>query len=326
MSEPQPEGEPPELSIVLPAHNEVTLLGSTVTNLATGLDERHRSYELVVVENGSHDGTLRLARLLAAQLQGIRVLTMPVGDYGAALRAGFRAARGSVVVNFDVDYYDLAFLDRALEMLTTSGCAVVVASKRAPGALDRRSPYRRLVTYVFTTLLNRAFGMAVTDAHGMKAMRRHELAGIVDDCVMTRSLFDVELVLRAGRAGLEVAEVPAVVVERRPPRSGITRRSIETVVGLARLFLALRRVRSVGPTTRDTSGTAAVPADVTAAGKPTAEGAAPAEGAAAASPATAAGAASAESRSAAAGGTSVPRAGAAEAATFAEGGAEGRVR
>jgi glycosyltransferase involved in cell wall biosynthesis len=242
MSLPQGEDESLELSIVLPAHNEVTLLGSTVTNLATGLDERGRSYELVVVENGSHDGTLRLARLLAAQLPPIRVLTMPVGDYGAALRAGFRAARGAVVVNFDVDYYDLAFLDKALELLAGTGCAVVVASKRAPGALDRRPLHRRVVTLVFTTLLGRLFGMSVTDAHGMKAMRREQLATTVEQCVMTRSLFDVELVLRASRAGLEVREVPAVVIERRPPRSAITRRSIEALVGLARLAVVLRHV------------------------------------------------------------------------------------
>ena len=80
--------ESPRLSIVLPAHNEVNLLGSTVTNLITGLATREISYELLVVENGSHDGTLRLARLLAAQFDHIRVLTLARGDYGAALAAG----------------------------------------------------------------------------------------------------------------------------------------------------------------------------------------------------------------------------------------------
>ncbi len=150
-------------------------------------------------------------------------------------------------MNFDVDYYDLAFLDKALELLGSTRCAIVVASKRAQGALDRRPLHRRVVTLVFTTMLSRLFGMAVTDAHGMKAMRRDQVAGSVEACVMTRSLFDVELVLRAGRAGLEVLEVPAVVVERRPPRSAITKRSIETVVGLARLALVLRGASSAPP-------------------------------------------------------------------------------
>ncbi len=260
-ADPHVAEEPPELSIVLPAYNEATMLGSTVTDLAKGLDERGRSYELVVVENGSRDDTLQLARLLADQFRGVEVLTLPVGDYGAALRAGFHAARGAVVVNFDVDYYDLSFLDRALELLEETSAAVVVASKRAPGADDRRPLHRRLVTFVFTTLLSRLFGLPVTDAHGMKAMRREAVAPAVEACVMTRSLFDVELVLRAGRAGLEVLEVPAFVVELRPARSAISRRAAETVLGLVRLAIVLRRTPPVAPARPQSADPPVPPAD-----------------------------------------------------------------
>ena len=77
------------LSIVLPAYNEVGLLGSTVTNLITGLDDRGVDYEILIVENGSTDGTLRLARMLAAQLAPVRLLSLPTPNYGAALYAGF---------------------------------------------------------------------------------------------------------------------------------------------------------------------------------------------------------------------------------------------
>jgi hypothetical protein len=277
-ADPLATGVAPELSVVLPAYNEVTLLGSTVTNIATGLDERGVTYELVVVENGSHDGTLRLARLLAAQLPSIRVLTMPVGDYGAALRAGFRAARGEIVVNFDVDYYDLAFLDQAIQLLQDTSAALVVASKRAAGAQDRRPLHRRLVTFVFTTILGRLFGLPVSDAHGMKAMRRAAVAGTVEECTMTRNLFDVELVLRAGRSGLTVLEVPAVVVERRPPRSAITRRALETVLELVQLALVLRRVPSAGARTAPVVSRSG---NETGAGNTPAERGQPAEGGAA---------------------------------------------
>jgi len=233
------EDDSPELSIVLPAHNEVTLLGSTVTNIVTGLEERAERFEVIVVENGSRDGTLRLARLLSTQVPSLRVLTLAVGDYGAALAAGFRAARGEFVVNFDVDYYDLAFLDRAVDLLRTGSSSIVVASKRAPGSLDHRPLHRRLVTLVFTTLLGSLFGMPVSDAHGMKAMRKVDVADVVERCKMTQALFDVELVIRAGRAGLKIAEVPAVVSERRPPRSPIWKRGLETIVGMVRLGLLL---------------------------------------------------------------------------------------
>lgn len=231
----------PTVSIVLPTHNELTLLGSTVTNLTTGLDERGLDYEIIVVENGSRDGTLRLARLLALQFDALRVLSLPLGDYGAALAAGFAASRGEVVVNFDVDYYDLGFADAALRLLNTGKTAVVLASKRAPGADDRRPVLRRVLTFGFSTASRVAVGLEVSDAHGMKAMRRAALEDIVGRCVMRASVFDVEMVVRACRAGLVVEELPASVAERRSPRTPVWRRSIEASVGLVRLRRVLRR-------------------------------------------------------------------------------------
>lgn len=251
----------PDLSIVLPAHNEVELLGSTVTNIVTGLDERKANYEVLVVENGSTDGTLHLARLLAERFEQLRVLTLPVGDYGQALAAGFEAANGELVVGFDVDYYDLAFLDTAVEMLQATDVAIVVASKRAPGADDRRPLARRGLTAAFAALLGMFFAMPVSDAHGMKAFRRAPVEPICRRCVMRQSLFDVELVIRASDAGLRLAEVPASVVERRPPRSAVWVRALQTIRGVAALRRALpEHSRHLG--TRRTSG----PRDTASAG------------------------------------------------------------
>ncbi|MCU1489323.1 MAG: hypothetical protein JWM85_728 [Acidimicrobiaceae bacterium] len=248
MSASQHDGEQPFVSVVLPAHNEISLLGSTVVNLATGLSDRGLSYELVVVENGSHDGTLRLARMLAAQIPSVRVLTLGHGDYGAALATGFEAARGRYVVNFDVDYYDLAFLDVSLARLASGEASMVLASKRAPGSSDGRPIARRALTAGFAAVLRAAVGLQVSDAHGMKAMVRESAAPFVRQCHLRGSLFDVELVVRTGRAGLVVQEVPAVVFERRPPRTSVALRSLESLLGVFRLrALLAREARSEAP-------------------------------------------------------------------------------
>jgi len=228
-----------ELSVVLPAHNEVGLLGATVTSLVAGLDDRAVSYEIVVVENGSTDGTLRLARLLAAQLASVKVLSLPNGDYGAALSAGFRAARGQVIASFDVDYYDLGFLDVALELVRSKGSQLVLASKRVTGSADRRPLRRRLLTAGFTQVLRLTLALEVSDAHGMKVVSR-ALDPVIEQCSMRGSLFDVEMVLRAERASLEIVEVPATVIERRTPRSPVAKRAIESAIGIIRLRRLLK--------------------------------------------------------------------------------------
>lgn len=230
-----------DLSVVVPAHNEVSLLGSTVTNLVTGLSRRTLTFELIVVENGSRDGTLRLARVLAAQIPTLRVLTLSQADYGAALAAGFAAARGDVIVNFDVDYYSLAFVDAAMSVLSDNNAQLVLASKRMKGARDRRPLIRRVLTSGFAMALRSVTQLEVTDAHGMKAMKREALAPVVDRCVMRGSLFDVEMVLRAAQSGVVIRELPSVVVERRPPRTSISARSVESLVGLLRLRMIMRK-------------------------------------------------------------------------------------
>lgn len=229
----------PDISIVVPAHNEVMLIGSTLTNLVTGLQQRDLNFEIVVVENGSHDGTLRLSRLIASQLPSIRVASLPRADYGEALAQGLRLATGPIVATFDVDYYDFGFLDAAYKIVQAGVADIVVASKRARGSFDHRSLPRRILTAGFAAATRAFVGLEVSDAHGMKLLRAASIRPFVDETVSRGSLFDVELVVRSLRGELKIAELPAEVHELRPPRSSVTRRIFESIVGLARLRLLL---------------------------------------------------------------------------------------
>jgi glycosyltransferase involved in cell wall biosynthesis len=231
------------LSIVMPAHNERALLEESVRAVSDGLRTSGRAFELLLVENGSGDGTLALAQRLAGDVPELHVHTLAQPDYGRALRTGLLAATGDVVVTFDVDYYDLTFLDQALALMARADrpADVVLASKRAAGARDERPLVRRMVTATFSLLLRVGFGLRVSDTHGMKALRRATVEPIARRSRFGSDLFDTELVLRAERAGLVTAEVPVRVEERRPSRTAVWRRVPRTLVGLVRLRLALWR-------------------------------------------------------------------------------------
>jgi glycosyltransferase involved in cell wall biosynthesis len=233
------------LSVVMPAFNEQEYLADAVGAVVDGLRRRGGPFEVIVVENGSSDGTLGVANDLAAQYPEVRVLSSPEADYGRALRAGFVAAHGEAVANFDVDYIDLVFLEDALVLVSApDGPAIVVASKRSAGAHDTRALGRRVVTATFAAVLRGGFGLRVSDTHGMKVMRRPDLLPLVDACRFGADLFDTELVLRTERAGLGVAELPVTVRDTRPPRSSIVRRIPRSLAGLLRLKLALGRDRT----------------------------------------------------------------------------------
>lgn len=230
------------LSVVMPAFNEADFLRPAVGEVVAGLRTRGQEAEVIVVENGSTDDTAALARALEAELDEVRMLALPTADYGAALRTGLLAAHGDLVVNFDVDYYDLDFLERAVGLIEAQdGPAIVVASKRGVGADDQRAAGRRMITSLFGAVLRYGFGLKVSDTHGMKAMRRAPVLSVVESCRLGSDLFDTELLLRAERAGLAVAELPVVVRESRPSRTSILRRGVRTVGGLTRLRVALWR-------------------------------------------------------------------------------------
>lgn len=242
--DPEPRAVPPapRLSVVVPAHNEEAYLEAAVAGIVAGLRDRKVPSEVLVVENGSTDRTATVARQLARCLPEVRVLELRLADYGGALRAGFRAARGELVANFDVDLVDLGFLDRALSAVGTDpDLDVVIGTKRGKGAEDHRGARRRVVTGTFSLVMHHGFGLQVSDTHGLKLLRSDPLRPLVDQVRSSADLFDTELVLRAERSGLRVTEIPVTVSEQRPPRTPISTRLPRTLTGLVRLRLALWR-------------------------------------------------------------------------------------
>jgi glycosyltransferase involved in cell wall biosynthesis len=229
------------ISIVVPIHNEAAYLADALPRLLAELDDVPAETTVILAENGSVDGTAGIALDLAARNDRIEVIRIPEANYGAAMRAGFRAASTEWVANFDIDYFSGAFLADGLA--SADRADIVLASKRDPASDDRRSSLRRLGTFVFNRLLRWLFGSRVSDTHGMKLVRRTVIESVVPFVNSTLDLFDTELVIRAERDGYRIIELPVTVIEERPARSGLLRRVPRTIVGLLRIRLRLWRER-----------------------------------------------------------------------------------
>lgn len=195
--------------------------------------------ELLLVENGSSDETLAIA--MAARDAGvngarIEVIALPVGDYGAAVRAGLQASRGDIVAVLDCDMVDTMFVDCCRVLLDDNeGLGAVLASKRAEGSNDKRSLYRRTGTMVFSVLVRLLTGSSLLDTHGNKVLRGAPARALLAVVGENGSLFDTELLVRMERTGWTFAELPTTVAETRPPRSSYLARVPSTLLGLLRL-------------------------------------------------------------------------------------------
>lgn len=227
----------PTFSIVVPVYNEADFIPVALPEMIGQLDGLGESYEVIIVENGSSDGTADAARTTAED-HPVKVLSLQEPDYGAAMRHGFLEAEGDWVVNFDIDYFSGAFLEKVLTMRDVD---LVIASKRDPGSEDRRPLLRRVATRVFNLLLRVVLDSRVTDTHGMKAFRSELVSRLAPEVVSRKDLFDTELVIRAERAGYKVKEVPVVVEEMRAARSSLLKRVPRTVAGLMHIRAVLAR-------------------------------------------------------------------------------------
>jgi glycosyltransferase involved in cell wall biosynthesis len=230
----------PRLSVVIPVYNEAAIVASAVTELAQALDERGLAWEMVLAENGSKDETPAILARLAQADGRIRFLHVDKPNYGAALKEGLLAARGELVVCDEIDLGDLRFYDAALPLLSDASVDLVVGSKAAKGAVDRRPLIRRVATRVHNGILRLLLDFKGTDTHGLKAFRRERLLPVVQACVVDRDVFASELVIRAWRAGVHVVEIPIELREKRKPTVDLYKRVPNVLKNVAKLVWVVR--------------------------------------------------------------------------------------
>ena len=199
------------LSVVMPAYK---LAGSIADNVRRVRDILTGAipFELVVVDDGSGDGTAEAVREVAAESPDVvrPVILAENGGKGNALRRGFEASRGSHILLLDADL-DLApeKLPDFFDVMVRENADIVIGSKRHPDSEIDYPPLRRLASFVYYTIVRILVGLPVTDTQtGMKLFRREALAWSLDRMLVRRFAFDLEMLAIAGEQGYKVAEAP----------------------------------------------------------------------------------------------------------------------
>jgi glycosyltransferase involved in cell wall biosynthesis len=196
------------VSVVIPCLNEAESIGQCVAAAQRVLDRHGLDGEVLVVDNGSDDGSGVLAHLA-----GARVVDEPRRGYGSAYLAGFAAARGDYIVMIDADLtYDFEEIPRFVRELE-DGCELVMGNRMQavqPGAMSALS---RVGNPILSGFLNLLFRTPVGDAHcGMRAVRRSVLPTLALQA--TGMELASEMVIRASRAKLDIRELPIALHPR----------------------------------------------------------------------------------------------------------------
>jgi glycosyltransferase involved in cell wall biosynthesis len=228
---------PPRLSIVLPAFNEEANIEAAVRHALEAGGRLAPPCEVIAVDDGSRDGTGGVLARLDPELGGrLVVVTHPANrGYGAALRAGFAAARGELVFYTDSDnQFDLGELEGFLPLMER--CDAVLGWR-----IDRQDPaLRRLVSGVFNRLSALLLGVPARDLNcSFKLFRGERLAELPlrsDDFFI-----DTEIVALLHRAGWRWEQRGVRHYPRRAGRSTVRPADVpRTLAALARMWRRLR--------------------------------------------------------------------------------------
>ncbi|WP_338741664.1 flippase-like domain-containing protein [Haloplanus salilacus] len=202
-----------EVSVVLPAYNEADTIESTVRTTLSALGEflPPGTFEVLVAEDGCEDRTPAIADRLAAADDRVRhVHSDERLGRGGALERAFSTARGDTLVYFDTDLAtDMRHLEELIERVRSGDADVATGSRWLPGEVADRPAKRGVPSRVYNRLVRLFLRSSLRDHQcGFKALSREAFDRLHDDVEDDHWFWDTELLIRAQRAGLTVAEFP----------------------------------------------------------------------------------------------------------------------
>ena len=201
----------PDLSVIIPSFNEESRLSATLERIAAYLSTSGRKAEILVVDDGSKDGTAAVAEYFRIKIPTLRVVSNGVNrGKGYSVRHGMLEARGHIALFTDADLS--APIEEAGKLIAALETNDVAIGSRA---MDRslisvhESRFREFAGIIFNKIVRVILWLPFVDTQcGFKAFRRENCAIIFEQQTIERFGFDPELLYLARHHGLRAVEIP----------------------------------------------------------------------------------------------------------------------
>lgn len=242
----------PYLSIIIPAHNEAQRLPASLQAIHAFLQEQDYTAEVLVVENGSSDGTLEIARSLQQELPSLKVLHLDARGKGIAVKTGMLAAQGQYRFICDADLsMPIEQINRFFPLMQNN-VDIAIASREAPGAVRYGEPhFRHLVGRVFNWMVRWLALPGLQDTQcGFKCFRAQVAQQIFPLQTIHGWTFDVEVLFIARKFGYSIEEI--AIPWHYNPQSKVKFLRDSLHMGLDLFTIRLNDVKGVYAKTKNT--------------------------------------------------------------------------
>jgi dolichyl-phosphate beta-glucosyltransferase len=208
------ESESTQLSIVIPCYNEEQRLPRTIEQIERYLEGKGLPYELILVDDGSTDGTRRIMDAAAERNRSVRLEALPHNrGKGRALAEGVAAARGTEILVTDADLSTpIDELDKLrAELLKGSGVAIASRALRGSRVEVSQPIYRVVMGKAFNLLVQAVLLPGIWDTQcGFKLFRADIAHEVFAELTTDGFGYDPEVLYRAKKRGVKITEVPVV--------------------------------------------------------------------------------------------------------------------
>jgi glycosyltransferase involved in cell wall biosynthesis len=190
------------VSLVIPAYNDETTVGRLIDDATVLLNEVCRDYEIIVINDGSKDSTLQVLREIVARNNHVRLINHEVNrGFGHTIKELYLSGRKDLIFSLPGDYqYAPKELLAMAHGLQEHDFVIGLRVKR-------NDPWRRkLQSHIYNAMLRLCHGNKLKDVNSIKLFRRQILNRI--QLQSSTAFVDAELVIRAGKAGFRIVEIP----------------------------------------------------------------------------------------------------------------------
>ena len=233
-----------EVSVVLPAYNEANKLETATAEVTKALEEFAGSYEIIIAEDGSTDGTDKVAAALSERHPFVKHLhgEKRLGR-GAALKNAFKQSNGRILAYMDVDLAtNIKQLKSLVKAVEEEGFDFAVGSRMLSESKVERSRTRQIASKSYNFLVHAMLDSKVKDHQcGFKAFKREALMQLIDEVAACHWFWDTELLVRAFRKGYAIKEIPVTWKGQRETKVRLLKDSFRMAGQAVKLWWRLKR-------------------------------------------------------------------------------------
>ena len=202
-----------DVSIIFPAYNEAERIGPTLQLFNSYLAQKGFSYEIIVVDDGSTDSTVKLIESLQTEMPNLWVVALPQNKgKGYAIRIGMLRANGRIRLFSDADgSTPVEEIDKLLKPLQAGEAEIAIGSRYLEESeVNKAQPLIRIVwSRLANQVVQRILLPGIIDPHcGFKAFRAEAAVKIFSQCRINEWSFDLEVLALARSLNLNIKEIP----------------------------------------------------------------------------------------------------------------------